>query len=603
MNVLPHSKITQILKIFAKKACFCFPLILFLFLLGSCTSVDQKEAYVSINQFRYSCVYNEGTDETKVVWSAPIANNTIYRINGITFSFDFYESGTLVRGPVKISYSASIAPGKSDSDNWYFTCYGKIDEIRYRSWHASYDNLWDTYLVWWIVIIVAVPVIALIYLLIVVIMDLDIEDVFESIGSWIGLGAIVLIPLVINFISSINNWFPYIIALIGVTSLVLLCLLASGVKVLTENLDLGFLDTIKDSIRDRAEMRAVDKINACDNNKDLLMSQTTKTLAYYCDAYGVKVKSYSKIGMVDAIYNFNKAQIEKEEAEKEEAKEQKKSKKVSSKKNAITFKDIAGLENAKEAFREKVILPFEHQELFKKFGKKAGGGILLYGLPGTGKTMFAEACSNEADALFIPVKCSDIKSKWYGESEKQVKSIFEKARKAKTKKAIIFFDEFEAIGSKRTDDNSNGNNDLVPEILAEMQGVGSYSSDSIIVTIAATNKPWAIDSAFLRPGRFDQRIYIPLPDFEARKKLFELKLKGIPTDGLDFDVLAKITENYNGADITEFVERLKMKVINKSIKEAKEESITMQDVYEIAKDFKSSVSLEDVQKLELFEKN
>lgn len=228
---------------------------------------------------------------------------------------------------------------------------------------------------------------------------------------------------------------------------------------------------------------------------------------------------------------------------------------------------------------------------------------MLYGLPGTGKTMFAEACSNEADALFIPVKCSDIKSKWYGESEKQVKAIFEKARKAKTKKAIIFFDEFEAIGSKRTDDNSNGNNDLVPEILAEMQGVGSYSSDSTIVTIAATNKPWAIDSAFLRPGRFDQRIYIPLPDFEARKKLFELKLKGIPMKGLDFDVLAKITENFNGADITEFVERLKMKVINKSIKESKEESITMQDVYEIAKDFKSSVSLEDVQKLELFEKN
>jgi len=181
----------------------------------------------------------------------------------------------------------------------------------------------------------------------------------------------------------------------------------------------------------------------------------------------------------------------------------------------IRFSDIAGLEEAKEAFREKVILPFEHRELFEKYGKKIGGGILLYGLPGTGKTMFAEACSNELNALFIPVKCSDIKSKWYGESEDNVKKIFAKARKAE--RAIIFFDEFEAIGAKRTDNADNGNNDLVPQILAEMQGVGNSNSKAVIMVIAATNKPWAIDSAFLRPGRFDEKIYIPLPDFEARK--------------------------------------------------------------------------------------
>ena len=146
-------------------------------------------------------------------------------------------------------------------------------------------------------------------------------------------------------------------------------------------------------------------------------------------------------------------------------------------------KDIAGLDQAKDVFKEKVILPFEHPDLFEKFNKKTGGGILLYGLPGTGKTLFAEAASNEIDALFIPIKCSDIKSMWYGESEKKVKSLFEKARSSK--KSIIFFDEFEAIGSKRNDNNLDGNNDLVPEILAEMQGINEKTDSMILVIFKA----------------------------------------------------------------------------------------------------------------------
>lgn len=223
------------------------------------------------------------------------------------------------------------------------------------------------------------------------------------------------------------------------------------------------------------------------------------------------------------------------------------------------------------------------------------GGLLLYGLPGTGKTMFAEAASNETDSLFIPIKCSDIKSKWYGESEANVKKIFEKARKAK--RAIIFFDEFEAIGAKRTDDGENGNNDLVPQILAEMQGVGSSNSSSVIMVIAATNKPWAIDSAFLRPGRFDEKIYIPLPDLIARKKLFELKLKEVPQENLDFDYLAEITEGFNGADIGAFCDKLKMLAISKSIETNAECPITMADVRHIQEIIKSSVSSEDVERL------
>lgn len=271
-------------------------------------------------------------------------------------------------------------------------------------------------------------------------------------------------------------------------------------------------------------------------------------------------------------------------------------------KSGITFNDIAGLEEAKKAFNEKVIMPYKHKDLFEKFGKKVGGGILLYGLPGTGKTMFAEAASNELDALFIPVKCSDIKSKWYGESEQKVKEIFNKARKAK--KAIIFFDEFEAIGAKRTDNSENGNNDLVPQILAEMQGVGSSSTDSMILVIAATNKPWSIDSAFMRPGRFDEKIYIPLPDFEARKKLFEIQLSKLPhEDNLDYELLANLTEGCNGADIKEACEKLKMSAINDSIATGVEQTIGMDDIEKIKDSIKSSVPYDEIGKLYNFQKS
>ena len=146
--------------------------------------------------------------------------------------------------------------------------------------------------------------------------------------------------------------------------------------------------------------------------------------------------------------------------------------------------------------------------------------------------MFAEAASNETNALFIPIKCSDIKSKWYGESENNVKKYL--TRQEKLKKQSSFLMNLKQLVQKRTDESDNGNNDLVPQILSEMQGIGSVNTDNIIMVMAATNKPWAIDSAFLRPGRFDERIYIPLPDFNVRKKLFELKLKDIPQKRFGF---------------------------------------------------------------------
>lgn len=134
-----------------------------------------------------------------------------------------------------------------------------------------------------------------------------------------------------------------------------------------------------------------------------------------------------------------------------------------------------------------------------------------------------------------------------------------------------------------------------------MQGVGSSSSKSMIMVIAATNKPWAIDSAFLRPGRFDEKIYISLPDFTARKKLFELKLSKIPTDNVDLDYLSNITEGYNGADIEEFVEKLKQTAINESIKSGKDHLINMDDIKKVETTMHSSVSKEDIERLKEFQ--
>ena len=338
-------------------------------------------------------------------------------------------------------------------------------------------------------------------------------------------------------------------------------------------------------------------------------SMTLPELKAFCREKGIK--GYSKLNKNELIYliksHVESSDGDSEEVDPEDNKENKKAASdknksvIKSKKSGITFDSIAGLENVKEIFREKVILPFEHPEVFEKYGKKAGGGILLYGLPGTGKTMFAEACSNELNATFISVKCSDIKSKWYGESEQKVKAIFSRAKKSR--RAIIFFDEFEAIGAKRTEDGDNANNDLVPEILAEMQGVGSSSCNSAIMIIAATNKPWSIDSAFLRPGRFDEKIYIPLPDYKARKRLFEIQLSKVPvSDDLSFDYLAEITEGFNGADIKEVCEKLKLSAIKDSLSSGKEETIGMDDVEKIKDTIKSSVSLEDVKRLEIFEK-
>ena len=211
----------------------------------------------------------------------------------------------------------------------------------------------------------------------------------------------------------------------------------------------------------------------------------------------------------------------------------------------VAFKDVAGLDDVKEKIKDLIITPFLYPDVAKKWKVRTGGGVLLYGPPGTGKTLLAKAVAGELDADFFYIKASDVMSKWVGESEKKVSDLFAKARESI--KAVIFIDEIDALVPKRTGQSSTVMARVVPQFLAEMDGVDSKNEK--ILLMAATNVPWNLDPAVLRPGRFDFKCYVHLPDFEARKKIIELNLDVPMEKNFDFDELARLIEGYSGADI------------------------------------------------------
>lgn len=597
----------------------------FLFLafsVGACsfgvTACSSSEKSATSYDFTVlSCTYNSEDDVTKVLWTSKLVNGSIYDIENVSFKFDVYNSDTYIRTTDYVNYDIAIKHSKYNFGNRIVNLAGQVTDIKINTWKAKFNNLWQTYLPWFISTIIGLAVLGIVYVIFMIVQDIEFFELKEFIADHFWTVFSLLTPFIPYIVSSAINsswsYVPPIIIGVGIASLIAIVLIAHLIKYIIEKITYG--DVMLPNINVLYKNKHYDTKNnpyffIPDEKKkyyikdlvddyDSLKCFSRNDLLKFCQEkeWFAAYKTKSKEKLVNLIMENETidSNSNSEETNSESAKP-KKNKKISK----TTFDDIAGLDEAKRVFKEKVVMPFLHPEIFEKFGKKAGGGILLYGLPGTGKTMFAEAAANEVDALFIPIKCSDVKSKWYGESEQKVKDIFKKAKKAD--KAIIFFDEFEAIGAKRTD-SENANNDLVPQILAEMQGVGSSSNKSMIVVIAATNKPWAIDSAFLRPGRFDEKIYIPLPDFEARKKLFELQLKKLPiSDDLDFDYLAKITDGFNGADIKEVCEKLKMSAINDSLQKGEEQTIGMDDVKRIENNIKSSVSLEDINNLKEFER-
>ncbi len=235
----------------------------------------------------------------------------------------------------------------------------------------------------------------------------------------------------------------------------------------------------------------------------------------------------------------------------------------------VSWDDIGGLESAKESLKEAVEWPLRYPDLFKHMNAKPPKGVLLFGPPGTGKTLLAKAVAKESEANFISVKGPEFLSKWVGESEKAVREMFRKARQAAP--CIVFFDEIDSITPTRgLGFDSHVTERVISQILTELDGLEELRD---VVIIAATNRPDIIDTALLRPGRFDRLVYITPPDPEARKKIFEIHLKDKPiAEDISIDRLVKKTEGYTGADIAAVCNEAVMSAIREAIGEGKAEN-------------------------------
>ncbi|MBI2981446.1 MAG: AAA family ATPase, partial [Deltaproteobacteria bacterium] len=213
----------------------------------------------------------------------------------------------------------------------------------------------------------------------------------------------------------------------------------------------------------------------------------------------------------------------------------------------VKWADVGGLEEVKTKLKEIVELPLTNPDAFYRLGIKAPKGLLLYGPPGTGKTLIAKAVATEANANFLTAKGSDILSKWYGESEKRIGEYFKRARQVSP--SILFFDELDSLASTRGSGpgEPRATERVVNQILAEMDGLDEIHG---VVVIGATNRPDWIDPALLRPGRFDEIVYVPIPDQKARLEIFRTHTKKMALDpDVDINKLAEITPRFSGADI------------------------------------------------------
>lgn len=286
-------------------------------------------------------------------------------------------------------------------------------------------------------------------------------------------------------------------------------------------------------------------------------------------------------------------------AEKESAAAEQKSWYSSGKPN-IHFSDIAGLQDVKNSISRRILLPKKYPDVYHAFNRKVSGGILLYGPPGTGKTMIAKAIACEIDAVFYSIHCSDIVGKYFGESERNIKSLFDTARQNDL--SVIFFDEFEALAAQRGGESSVMNR-LVPELLSQMDGFQTEEKNNVMV-LAATNRPWDIDSAFLRPPRLTEKIYVGLPDQDARLYLIKHAFDNVPMDpSIDFQTIVFLSEGFNAADVVSFCETIKDFAIERSIDNEHISEVVQSDIERAADQVKSSVDQKDLELIKKWERD
>ncbi len=250
----------------------------------------------------------------------------------------------------------------------------------------------------------------------------------------------------------------------------------------------------------------------------------------------------------------------------------------------VSWEDVGGLDKTKQDLQEAIEWPIKHKQSFERLGIKPPKGILLYGPPGTGKTLLAKAVAKESEANFIQVKGPSLLSMWVGKSEEGIRKVFERARQVSP--CIIFFDEIDALAGKRgADQGSKVTERVLNQLLAEMDGIEDLKN---VVVVAATNRPDMIDSALLRPGRFDRILLVDVPGKESRRKILEIHTKDMPLGkGVNLDDLAKKTEGFVGADIENFAREAALIALRKDMKATE---VTAKDFEEALNKVKPSVS-------------
>ncbi len=238
----------------------------------------------------------------------------------------------------------------------------------------------------------------------------------------------------------------------------------------------------------------------------------------------------------------------------------------------MSFSDVGGLDDVKREIRRRIITPFLKPSLFQRFKRQSGGGILMYGPPGCGKTLLARATAGECGAKFYNVSITDVLDMYIGESERKLHEIFEQARRSAP--AVIFFDEIEAIGGKRQHSREATSAKVVSQFLTELDGFAQNNHQ--VLVLGATNVPWAVDPAFRRPGRFDRVLFVPPPDASARQVILDLLLDGRPlASSIDTAEIVKRTSGFSGADLRNVVDTAADEAIEESIASGKESAIGM----------------------------